>query len=98
MQSKFAFRPLLLVSMTMTIVVALLLTKVGPTASSGYMIALMILLGFGAVGPLMSVAQSAIAANVDPKYMGVSSSIVGFWRSIGESWAHRLCRQLLIII
>jgi hypothetical protein len=31
----------------------------------------------------MSVAQSAIAANVDPKYMGVSSSIVGFWRSIG---------------
>jgi EmrB/QacA subfamily drug resistance transporter len=83
LQSKFAFRPLLLVSMTMTIVVALLLTKVGPTASSGYMIALMILLGFGAVGPLMSVAQSAIAANVDPKYMGVSSSIVGFWRSIG---------------
>ena len=69
-------------SMLMTIVVASLLTIVSTDASSGYMIALMILLGFGAVGPLMSVAQ-AIAANVDPKYMGVSSSIVGFWRNIG---------------
>ncbi|RED66213.1 DHA2 family efflux MFS transporter permease subunit [Cohnella lupini] len=83
LQSKFAFRTLMLFSMLMTIVVSILLTAVGSDASSGYMILLMILLGFGAVGPLMSVAQSSIAANVDLKYMGVSSSIVGFWRSIG---------------
>ncbi|NOU96412.1 DHA2 family efflux MFS transporter permease subunit [Paenibacillus sp. LMG 31456] len=83
LQSKFTFRTLMLFSMLMTIVVASLLSVVSTDASSGYMIALMILLGIGAVGPLMSVAQSAIAANVDPKYMGVSSSIVGFWRNIG---------------
>ncbi|MEC0228553.1 DHA2 family efflux MFS transporter permease subunit [Paenibacillus alba] len=83
LQSKFAFRTLMMISMLMTIVVACLLVNVGPDASSGYMIGLMVLLGLGAIGPLMSVAQSSIAANVDPKYMGVSSSIVGFWRSIG---------------
>ncbi|MCD9025362.1 DHA2 family efflux MFS transporter permease subunit [Cohnella silvisoli] len=83
LQSKFAFRTLMLFSMLMSIIVASLLSIVSSDASSGYMIVLMILLGFGAVGPLMSVAQSSIAANVDPKYMGVSSSIVGFWRSIG---------------
>jgi hypothetical protein len=43
----------------------------------------MILLGFGAIGPMMSVGQNAIAASVEPRYIGVSSSIVGFWRSIG---------------
>ncbi|WP_256757983.1 DHA2 family efflux MFS transporter permease subunit [Cohnella sp. WQ 127256] len=83
LQSKFAFRTLMVVSMLMSIVVSCLLYVVSSEASSGYMILLMIILGFGAVGPLMSVAQSAIAANVDPKYMGVSSSIVGFWRNIG---------------
>ncbi|WP_169084175.1 DHA2 family efflux MFS transporter permease subunit [Paenibacillus sp. PL91] len=83
LQSKFAFRTLMLFTMLMTIVAASLLSVVSSHASNGYMIALMILLGLGAVGPLMSVAQSAIAANVDPKYMGVSSSIVGFWRNIG---------------
>jgi len=83
LQSKFAFRTLMLFTMLMTIIVATLLSTVSAHASNGYMIVLMILLGFGAVGPLMSVAQSSIAANVDPKYMGVSSSIVGFWRNIG---------------
>ncbi|NQX60571.1 DHA2 family efflux MFS transporter permease subunit [Paenibacillus qinlingensis] len=83
LQTKFAFRTLMLVSMSMTIIVAWLLSIVSSDASSGYMILLMILLGLGAIGPLMSVAQSSIASNVDPKYMGVSSSIVGFWRSIG---------------
>ncbi|SDS89128.1 drug resistance transporter, EmrB/QacA subfamily [Paenibacillaceae bacterium GAS479] len=83
LQSKFAFRTLMLYTMVMTIIVASLLSTISSHASNGYMITLMILLGFGAVGPLMSVAQSAIAANVDPKYMGISSSIVGFWRNIG---------------
>ncbi|MEV5029967.1 DHA2 family efflux MFS transporter permease subunit [Paenibacillus sp. LPE1-1-1.1] len=83
LQSRFAFRTLMVFTMLMTIIVASLLANVSPDASSGYMIALMVLLGLGAVGPLMSVAQSSVAANVDPKYMGVSSSIVGFWRNIG---------------
>ncbi|MFC5468543.1 DHA2 family efflux MFS transporter permease subunit [Cohnella suwonensis] len=83
LQAKFAFRTLMLFTMLMTVIVASMLAVVGTDASSAYMILLMILLGIGAVGPLMSVAQSAIAANVDPKYIGVSSSIVGFWRNIG---------------
>ncbi len=53
LQSKYAFRTLMLFSMLMTIVVASLLVIVSTDASSGYMIALMILLGFGAVGPLI---------------------------------------------
>ena len=47
------------------------------------MITLMVILGVGAIGPLMSVAQNAVALSVDRKYIGVSSSIIGFWRNIG---------------
>lgn len=83
LQTKFRFRTLMITTMVMTIIVGYMLSVVSTDASSGYMIIMMILLGVGAVGPLMSVAQSAVAANVDPKYMGVSSSIVGFWRNIG---------------
>lgn len=73
----------MLITMAMAIIVASLLSVVSSNASYGYMIALMILLGVGAIGPLMSMAQNAVAANVDPKYMGISSSVVSFWRNIG---------------
>lgn len=83
LQTKFAFRTLMVFTMAMGIIVSVLLATVGHDVSNGYIIFIMILLGFGAIGPLMSVAQNAVAMNVDPRYMGISSSIVGFWRSIG---------------
>ncbi|MCQ6560608.1 DHA2 family efflux MFS transporter permease subunit [Paenibacillus mendelii] len=83
LQSKFAYRTLIAVAMAAGVIVSYLLTTVGHDASRWYMIGLMILLGLGAIGPLMSVAQTAMAASVERKYIGISSSIVGFWRSIG---------------
>ncbi|RKN78181.1 MFS transporter [Paenibacillus ginsengarvi] len=82
LQAKFAFRPLMAVSMGSAIVITFLLSSVG-TATSPWMITLiMVLLGFAAIGPLMSVSQNAIAASVEKRYIGISSSIVGFWRNI----------------
>jgi hypothetical protein len=83
LQIRFSFRSLIVFSMLIGLVVCILLSKVAHDASSAYMITLMILLGFGAIGPLMSVAQNAVAYSVDPRYIGISSSIVGFWRNIG---------------
>ncbi|MFD3450159.1 MDR family MFS transporter [Microbacteriaceae bacterium 4G12] len=79
----FSYRVLMGSSMLMSVVSAYLLKTVGFDASKGHMIILMIILGLLAIGPLMSVAQNAIAANVDPRYMGISSSFVSFWRNIG---------------
>jgi hypothetical protein len=70
-------------SMVAGIEVSYLLSTVSHDASKWYMMGLMVILGLGAIGPLLSVAQNAMAASVDRKYIGISSSIVGFWRSIG---------------
>jgi EmrB/QacA subfamily drug resistance transporter len=83
LQALFSYRMLIAATMTAGVVVTYLLSTVSHDASSGYMIALMVLLGFGAIGPLMSVAQNAMASSVDRKYIGISSSVVGFWRNIG---------------
>jgi EmrB/QacA subfamily drug resistance transporter len=83
LQRFFSFRAVIAFSMTAGIVVSYLLSVVSHDASKLYMITLMVLLGVGAIGPLMSVAQNAVALSVDRKYIGVSSSIVGFWRNIG---------------
>ncbi|RTE08289.1 MFS transporter [Paenibacillus whitsoniae] len=83
LQRFFSFRTVFAFSMTMGIIVSYLLSVVSHDASKLYMIFLMVLLGLGAIGPLMSVAQNAVAQSVDRKYIGVSSSIVGFWRNIG---------------
>lgn len=82
-QRFFSFRMVIAFSMTAGIVVSYLLSTVSHDASNLYMIMLMVILGVGAIGPLMSVAQNAVALSVDRKYIGVSSSIVGFWRNIG---------------
>ncbi|WP_341277948.1 DHA2 family efflux MFS transporter permease subunit [Paenibacillus sp. FSL H8-0537] len=83
LQSKFAYRTLIAFTMAAGVVVSYLLSTVSHDASKWYMISLMILLGLGAIGPLMSMSQTAMAASVERKYIGISSSIVGFWRSIG---------------
>jgi hypothetical protein len=83
LQMWFSFRSLMVFSMAVGIVISYLLSTVAHDTSKLYMIMLMIILGFGAIGPLMSVAQNAVAFSVDKKYMGITSSVVGFWRNIG---------------
>jgi EmrB/QacA subfamily drug resistance transporter len=83
LQARFSFRALIVFSMLVGIAASYLLSTVPHDASTGYMVMLMIMLGFGAIGPLMSVAQNAVAFSVDARYIGISSSIVGFWRNIG---------------
>ncbi|MDQ0901405.1 MFS transporter [Paenibacillus sp. V4I7] len=83
LQRYFSFRAVIAFSMITGIVISYLLSVVSHDAGNLYMITLMVILGVGAIGPLMSVAQNAVALSVDPKYIGVSSSIIGFWRNIG---------------
>ena len=83
LQRFFSFRAVIAISMISGIVVSYLLSIVSHDASKWYMVLLMVILGVGAIGPLMSVAQNAVALSVDRKYIGVSSSIIGFWRNIG---------------
>jgi sugar phosphate permease len=83
LQQFFSFRSLMAFSMLAGIVVSYLLTVVSHNASQWYMAGLMVIIGLGAIGPLMSVAQNAVAMSVDRKYIGISSSVVGFWRNIG---------------
>jgi EmrB/QacA subfamily drug resistance transporter len=83
LQTKFAFRTVMVFSMAMGVLSAFLLMNLSHDLRSLYMTGIMILVGFGAIGPMMSVGQNAIAASVEPQYIGVSSSIVGFWRSMG---------------
>ncbi|WP_248928122.1 MFS transporter [Paenibacillus hamazuiensis] len=79
----FSFRVIMAFSMTAGAIVSILLTQIAHTASPWYLAGLMVILGLCAIGPLMSVAQNAVAMSVDRKYIGISSSIVGFWRNIG---------------
>ncbi|MBW5446733.1 DHA2 family efflux MFS transporter permease subunit [Cohnella sp. CFH 77786] len=83
LQAFFKFRTIMFFNMALGIVVSLLLMNLSYEAPYWQAIGIVVLLGLGVVGPLMSVAQNSIAASVDKKYIGVSSSIVGFWRSIG---------------
>jgi EmrB/QacA subfamily drug resistance transporter len=83
LQAYFSFRTLMAVSMAAGIGTGYLLSTVAHDVSMGYMFLLMVLLGLGAVGPLMSVAQTAVASSVAPPYLGIVSSFVGFWRNIG---------------
>lgn len=83
LQAFFSFRTLMAFSMASAIVVSYLLSTVPHNASALHMTLLMIALGFTAIGPLMSIAQNAVAFSVDKKYIGISSSVVGFWRNIG---------------
>lgn len=83
LQAFFSFRVLMAFSMGSGVVVSYLLSTVSHDASRLHMGVLMVVLGFAAIGPLMSVAQNAVAFSVDKKYIGITSSIVGFWRNIG---------------
>jgi predicted MFS family arabinose efflux permease len=79
----FRFRTVLFANMALGAVASLLLMSHLQDTPFWQVVGIMILLGLGVVGPLMSLAQSAVAMSVDAKYIGVSSSVVGFWRNIG---------------
>lgn len=83
LQAKFAFRTLMAFSMAAATVIAYWLSSIGSGTAPWMITALMIALGFAAIGPLMSISQNAIAVSVDKRYIGISSSIIGFWRNIG---------------
>ncbi|MFC3803080.1 DHA2 family efflux MFS transporter permease subunit [Cohnella sp. GCM10012308] len=81
--ARFRFRTVLFVNMALGVVAAILLMNLSADMAYWQVIAIMILLGLGVIGPLMSLGQTAVAMSVDPKYIGISSSVVGFWRNIG---------------
>lgn len=81
--TKLKFRTIMTLSMLFGVVTSILLIIVPHNVENLTMIGIMVMLGFGAIGPMMSVGQNAMQVSVDPKYLGVSSSIVGFWRNIG---------------
>ncbi|WP_188068463.1 MFS transporter [Brevibacillus brevis] len=83
LQTKFSFRSLMAFSMLACVVSSILLMYVSTGISFFFLTLLMILFGFAAIGPLMSVAQNAIVHSVDKPYIGISSSIVGFCRNMG---------------
>ncbi|GAB1528792.1 MULTISPECIES: MFS transporter [Brevibacillus] len=83
LQTKFSFRSLMAFSMLASVVSSILLMYVSTGISFFFLTLLMILFGFAAIGPLMSVAQNAIVHSVDKPYIGISSSIVGFCRNMG---------------
>jgi EmrB/QacA subfamily drug resistance transporter len=83
LQAFLKFRTIMFVNMALGIAVSLMFMNISKTDPYWQIISLVVILGFGVIGPLMSVAQNSVAASVEQRYIGVSSSIVGFWRSIG---------------
>jgi EmrB/QacA subfamily drug resistance transporter len=83
LQMFFKFRTIMFATMALGIAVSLMFMNISKADPYWQIIGIVVLLGVGVVGPLMNVAQNAVAANVEQRYIGVSSSIVGFWRSIG---------------
>ncbi|SFJ93518.1 drug resistance transporter, EmrB/QacA subfamily [Paenibacillus sp. UNC496MF] len=81
--AKFRFRTIMAANMVLGVLASVLLMNLSPDMPYWQVIGIMILLGLGVIGPLMSMAQNAVAMSVDRKYIGISSSVVGFWRNIG---------------
>ncbi|MFC7371902.1 MFS transporter [Fictibacillus iocasae] len=81
--TKIRFRTIMAVSMGTGIVVAYLLGTITHKTDQWAVTMIMVALGLIVLGPLMSVSQNAVAQSVDARYIGIASSVVGFWRSIG---------------
>ncbi|WML47131.1 DHA2 family efflux MFS transporter permease subunit [Neobacillus sp. PS3-34] len=80
---KLSYRTLLGGSSLIGAVAIYFLMTASHSASSLYMITVMIVMGVCSIGPLMSMSQMGIAQNVSEEYVGLSSSLGGFWRNIG---------------
>ncbi|MGG2067415.1 DHA2 family efflux MFS transporter permease subunit [Bacillus sp. S14(2024)] len=81
--TKVPFRTIMIISMAVGIFEAYMLSNITHDTAKLTVTLVMITMGLIVLGPLMSVAQNAVAQSVDMKYMGIASSVVGFWRSIG---------------
>lgn len=81
--TKVPFRTIMAFSMAVGILVAYLLGSITHDTAKWVVTLIMITLGLIVLGPLMSVSQNAIAQSVDKRYIGIASSVVGFWRNIG---------------
>lgn len=81
--TKLSFRTIMAFSMGMGVCAAYMLSTITHSTNNILVIVVMVVLGLFVLGPIMSVSQNAIAQSVDPKYIGIASSVVGFWRSIG---------------
>ncbi|MGG0185458.1 DHA2 family efflux MFS transporter permease subunit [Bacillus rhizoplanae] len=81
--TKVPFRTIMVISMAVGIFEAYMLSNITHDTAKLTVTLVMITMGLIVLGPLMSVAQNAVAQSVDMKYMGIASSVVGFWRSIG---------------
>ncbi|MFQ3544275.1 DHA2 family efflux MFS transporter permease subunit [Halobacillus rhizosphaerae] len=83
LMTKFSFRTFYLFVMGMGIVTSGLLFMVGPDTPFFEVVLLMILLGSCGIGPLMSVAQNAVANTIPKQYLGIANSLVAFFRNLG---------------
>ncbi|RDI38499.1 MFS transporter [Falsibacillus pallidus] len=81
--TKVPFRTIMIISMAAGIGEAYMLGTITHETAKLTVTLVMIGMGLIVLGPLMSVSQNAVAQNVEMKYIGIASSVVGFWRSIG---------------
>ncbi|HEY9900648.1 MAG TPA: MDR family MFS transporter [Pantanalinema sp.] len=79
---RIAYRSYMAISMAIMAVAAYMISVAPFTASKWQMMGLMVALGAG-IGMMMSVAQLAVSQSVEERHMGISASLVGFFRSIG---------------
>lgn len=81
--TRFKIRTVMVVNMAIGVVVSYLLMNLSPDVPFWQFIGMVVLLGLGVLGPLNSISQNAVANSVEERYIGISSSLVGFCRSIG---------------
>ncbi|MFB6467868.1 DHA2 family efflux MFS transporter permease subunit [Cytobacillus sp. Hz8] len=81
--TKIKFRTIMTISMAVGIIEAYMLGTITHETAKWIVTLVMILMGLIVLGPLMSVSQNAMAQSVEMKYIGIASSVVGFWRNIG---------------
>jgi len=84
LHQRFSYAALILSSKSLGVFAMLMIVAVGFEAPGWYLAGLLILLGFAGLGPLMSVAQNEMAAILEARALGTGSSLIGFWRNIGN--------------
>lgn len=81
--SKFKFRTFYVFVMSMSMIISYFLYLIGPSTPYYKVVLLMVFLGSCGIGPLMSVAQNAVANSIPKEFLGIANSLVAFWRNIG---------------
>ncbi|WP_342575233.1 DHA2 family efflux MFS transporter permease subunit [Paenibacillus sp. FSL M8-0142] len=81
--TRFQIRTVMVVNMVVGIIVSSLFMSLSPAVPFWQFIGMVVLLGLGVLGPLNSLSQNAVAYSVEERFIGISSSLVGFCRSMG---------------